>query len=313
MDTDESIIKCHNLFVFWDLESTSKDPTEDAIISIGGVIAEYRDHSFQKLSEFHTYVSTTREIDPVAQSIHNISKADLKGAPNFCDAIGMFKLWIQEICRQCISPRVILMAHNGSRFDDLMLFCNCVSNYQNFDDFLTEIHCHGFIDTLKLLRNLFKTKHKDLKPKCPDTSKVSFTLGNCYVSFCGKTLEGAHDALADSQALFEVFTAPCIRPMFTVISLCKYLVRKEKAVKTIKACAGMSIHRKEEATRQQRLDDELIDEGGMPDIPGIIHPADPIWEKRGCTTNQALCLGCMRFFNTKEHLECTRPVSALLC
>jgi DNA polymerase III epsilon subunit-like protein len=303
--------KAKNLFLFYDTETTSSEPTVDAIISIGAVLADYSEGKFCKLGDFHSYISATRPIDPAAEAVHHISASDIAEAPNFCEVMDLFKCWVQTQTKQFESMRLTLMAHNGSKFDDLILFCNFVSNALNFDQFLADIRVHGFVDTLKFIRQLFKGKPDADQPKRPDTGRKSFALGNCYSSFCGgNSLEGAHDALVDSQALFDIFTSDCVRPMFDIFSLFKFVVSKEKALDAIKRSAGVAFQQMEERARQQAIDDNIIAEGGMPDIPNQAVACDPIWDKSS-DDSVRLCLCCMQFVSMSEHAECTLPVSTL--
>lgn len=284
-----------NYFIFWDVESTSKEPTEDDIISIGGVLATYNNERFTKISEFHTYVYTPKSIDPIAEAIHHISKKDLIGAPTFSESMQLFENWILSNLSKP-SDRVVFLAHNGRRFDDVILFCNFVQNRLNFDNFLRKINCYGFVDTLKMLRALFKQRPLCELPKDNSTSKVSFTLGNCYSSFCNELeLSNAHDALVDSQALFEVFNAANVCKLFDTMCLFQHVVITEKAVKWIKQTSGIAFQR-------------MIDH--MQDRPIEIQQnqvmTEPSWEPRyQLSTNESkLCLNCMHFYLPTEHLQC---------
>ena len=309
--------KFKNVFLFYDTETTGREPTSEDIISIGGVLAEFHDRQFCKLGDFHSYINTTRTIDPAAQAVHHISKEDIADAPNFAEVMNTMNAWVNSYTTRYPRVRVIMMAHNGSKFDDLILFCNFVSNNLNFDEFLCGMKVHGFVDTLKFMRKIFKGKPDEQQPKRPDTGRKSFALGNCYSSFCGgKTLDGAHDALVDSQALFDIFTADCIRPMFDILSLFNCVISTEKAVCAIKKSAGMAFQQMEERARKQAMDDNLIADGGMPDIPNQRVQCSPVWSEDGSVKNSTdqfhLCLCCMQFFDMSKHETCTLPVSTLV-
>jgi hypothetical protein len=304
-----------NFYVFWDVESTSKVPTEDAIISIGAVLCTFDERKFKKIREFHTFVATRRKIDAIAQSIHHISKRDLMHAPSFKDAITMFKTWILDHTSwDRNNSRVILMAHNGSRFDDVILFCNFVQNKLDFDEFLEDIHCYGFVDTLKMLNTLFKKKPKSKAPKDANTERVSFMLGTCYQSFCGgDVLENAHNALADSQALFEIYNSECVLPMLNLLTIFKFVTPKHKAVQQVKQTAGIRFQRKSEFTRMEKFKEANKREDEKDTVVKYYRTVDScpsVWEdasvydKKTQTSNR-LCLQCMSFYILGTHEMCS--------
>jgi DNA polymerase III epsilon subunit-like protein len=227
-----------NYFVFWDVESTSKIPTEDHIISLGSVVAEYANSTFVKVDSFHTYVHTKKPIDPAAFRIHGITSAQLASAPPLALGIRQWVDWIRG-CTE--GGRVILMAHNGRGFDDVILYCNCFRQKICFNTFLSDIRCCGFLDTLRLLRTLTRGGTSAQVPCNPATGRASYTLGHCYTSYCGGTvLDNAHDALADSVALFDIFSSPVISARINLSVLFQSVETREKAVKRISQSAGMA-------------------------------------------------------------------------
>ena len=113
----------NNYFLMYDFEATGKDPTKESIISMGAVLTTYKDKKFTKVDEFHTFVSTRRKIEEGAIQVHHITKKDLIGAPTFCEAIDIFKLWISSHLTSS-NDRLIFVAHNGSKYDDIIIFCD---------------------------------------------------------------------------------------------------------------------------------------------------------------------------------------------
>ena len=302
-----------NFFAFWDVESTSKEPTEDDIISIGCVLTRYDGKKFLKIDEFHTYVHTVKAIDPIAESIHHISKQMLNGQPKFVEAMSLFKSWINQWIDDDPNARVILLAHNGSRFDDIMLFCNFVSNRMDFEGFLSDIKCYGFVDTLKMLRTMFKSKSICDLPKDCVTQKVSFTLGNCYKSWCnGLDLEGAHDALVDSQGLHSIFNCDRVTGNLDRMIMFKHVNSRVKCLKQIKQAAGMKFQQREEYTRREWQREQDI-ENSTDEFETIqnefIDVCIPVvWENKpyDMRSNSRLCLNCMSFFKEGQHKMCVK-------
>jgi hypothetical protein len=182
-----------------------------------------------------------------------------------------------------------------------MLFCNFVQNRLDFDKFLTDIRCYGFIDTLKMLRALFKYKHVSELPTDSATSRISFALGVCYSTFCGKSgLENAHDALVDSIALFDVYNAENVCKLFDIMSLFQHVVSRTKAVKWIKQTAGISFQQKLEHIKNAPIAEHK---------QNVVADTwvSPTWEEekyQQSSTVQRLCLNCMQFYDTEQHLQC---------
>ena len=295
-----------NQFFFYDTESTGNKPTEDDIISVGGVLATYHSPTkrFEKLDEFHSYVDTDRKIDPLALAVHHISKSMLRGQPRFSEVVRQLRLFLLQHQTQP-HTRVIFIAHNGSKFDDIILYCNFVQHNLNFDVFLHDVHCYGFLDTLKYLKVMFKDcAYKD-RPQDAKTGRESFALGHCFTSFCGGTgLEGAHDALVDARALFDIFNSACVQPKINLPGLFRNVVPKLKGLKWVKQTAGVSFQTREEATlreadpehRETRRDDAPADLSNVPMFDAAEDPYNQLPLR--------LCLNCMTFVRVSEHTVC---------
>lgn len=285
----------------WDTETTGNKPLEDDIISLGGVLVTFDPHTKMCISkaDFHTYIDTYRQIDTVAQEIHHISKSDLSNQPRFPEALQILETFLCS--HHTPNSRIVFMAHNGSKFDNIILYTNCVAHRINFDDFLSRVRCHGFVDSLCLLKALFKnSQHEE---PCDRTKRVSYALGACYTSFCnGKTLEGAHDALTDSRGLLEIMNSSCVSSKMSLTHLFKYVIPREKAVKQIKQSAGMTFQNREDHTRQIQVEDEEKK-----------HPAlEPIYDTTEVTDACALlCLNCMKYVTKNKHIKCGDPTSSL--
>jgi DNA polymerase III epsilon subunit-like protein len=301
-----------NRFLMWDVESTSKNPTVDDIISLGCVLCELNSNGlFEKLGEFHTFVYTNKTIDAVAQSIHHISKEDLMGEPSFPNAINLLRTFVQQLMPEPNS-RLIMIAHNGSAFDDIMLYCNFVQHRLVFDQFMKDIKCHGFLDSYKLFKALYKDCGYHEKPQDPVTTKVSFKLGDCASSFCGESIANAHNALADSQALFNIFNSNSVQKRCNLQLMFTHVVSRQKAVKWIKQTAGVTFQNQEEHTRNL-----LMDLNGEPamvdDSQSSNDPTLPIFEEVHVSTNPnvRLCLNCMTFTTPLRHTRCDREPQQL--
>jgi len=305
-------------YFFFDTETSGNKCTEDDIISFAGILCKYENGKFHPVDEFNSFVSTNKKIDPAAQAIHKISKSDLRGAPCFPDVMRAVRGFLQEHQPQS-NARLFLVGHNISKFDNIILYCNFVQHRMDFDQFLKDIKCSGFLDTLKYLRTLFKNcAYKDA-PKDAATGKVSYALGHCYKSFCGaEELEGAHDALIDSRAMLDVVNSAPVCGRISLQNLFKNIVKKKKEVSWIKQTAGVAFQNREDHTRTMKAQDAEIEKNAHKESIGndADDDADKIGEKgqegpifeedfEGNSPDHRLCLMCMKFImKNVEHAQC---------
>ncbi len=292
-----------NYYLVWDTESTGNKVNEDDIISIGGVLAKYENNRFTQIGEFHSFISTSRAIDPAAAAVHHITKAQLLGEPNFAEVMKKLSQWLKQYLTEP-NARLIMMAHNGRKFDEIILYTNFVRYMLDFDQFLQEIRAYGFVDTLPMLRELLKNCPAVEQPKDASTGRISFALGHCYASFCQGSLENAHNALADSKGLFAIINAECVTSKLCLSLLFKNFVwKKDRAVKMIKQSAGVFFKMKEESTRQAKIPCEVKTADEL--------PTEPIFEQLPAASDYKLCLNCMTFTKLNEHLRCVVAPVAL--
>lgn len=223
-----------NYVVFWDVESTGKDPLKDHIISIGAVLAAVnRSGAYDTIGEFHTLVSTDRAIDQAAFRVHGISAADLKDAPTFADASTLLTTFVTERVPKKRNS-LTFVAHNGMRFDDIILARNCANHGIDLAMLLKNMRVTGFADSLRILRAALKDRPREQLPKTC-TGRVSFALGNCYSKFCPHLPPfKAHDALEDTRALYAIFNTlnvslPLVLSMVARVS--KYVITLRQKAK----------------------------------------------------------------------------------
>jgi DNA polymerase III epsilon subunit-like protein len=311
------MIVFRNLFLIYDVESTSNKPTEDDIISLGAILCEYKNKKFESLFEYHSYVSTHKRIDPQAQAVHHISQEDIKDAPSLQNMIqdltNRMKPFISDP-----KDRVILVAHNGRKFDDLILYCNFISKRIDFEEFLSNIRYYGSLDSLVLLKSIFKHE-KDFNklPKDCKTNRISFALGNCYESFCGgKSLEGAHDALIDSKALLSVLNSECITARININLILDHIEKKEKTLSLIKKSAGLAFKKMEDFYKNERSCDTSSEQiSSLMEMEDILSTEPFFHDVKFNHMNYEhlfkndpqfrLCLNCMTFVSMSQHNTCS--------
>lgn len=266
----------------------------DHIISIAIVLTEYneKERRFEPIDEFHSLVFTHKQIDPEAAALTGITQSSIQGQPMLDDVLKSITLWLNVHLKQ--GDNVVLVGHNIKSFDNIMLYTNCVRNKVDFDEFFKSIYCIGFIDTLSVVRDIYKVHSHLAPPKV--NNRVTFALGNLYMHFTGKSLVGAHDALIDCQATIAFMNAEDISSNLNHKILYSYFVSLEKSLKNIRASAGVRFQNEENANARERSGYNKLDEiekGYDIDLVPIL-------------TEGHLCINCMSQV-TEEHTVCKVP------
>lgn len=167
---DNSIrLKLERPIIFFDLETTGTNVTQDRIVEIS-YIKVYPDGREEKKSR---RLNPEMPIPPASTAVHHITDEDVKDEPTFRQiAKSLFTIF--EGCD--------IAGYNSNKFDVPVLmeeFGRCGINF--------DISGRHFID----VQNIF---HK----------MEQRTLVAAYRFYCGAELDGAHSALADTQATYEV-------------------------------------------------------------------------------------------------------------
>lgn len=155
--------------IFFDLETTGTNVTQDRIVEF----------SYIKVFPDGTSESKTRRLNPempippASTAVHHISDEDVKDAPTFRQVARS----LYEIFDGCD-----IAGYNSNKFDVPLLIEEFSRAGINFD-----VSGRHFID----VQNIF---HK----------MEQRTLVAAYKFYCGKNLEEAHSALADTLATYEV-------------------------------------------------------------------------------------------------------------
>lgn len=155
--------------IFFDLETTGTNISEDRIVEFSYLKVLPGGDTEAKSRR----INPERPIPPEATAVHHISDADVADAPAFRQ-VAKALLAIFDGCD--------VAGFNSNRFDVPLLmeeFSRCGLDF--------DIAGRHFID----VQNIF---HK----------MEQRTLVAAYRFYCGKELEGAHSAQADTQATYEV-------------------------------------------------------------------------------------------------------------
>ena len=155
--------------IFFDLETTGTNVIHDRIVELS-YIKIYPDGREEKKSR---RINPGIPIPAASSAVHHITDDDVKDEP-------MFKHIAKSL--HAIFDGCDIAGFNSNKFDVPLLmeeFARCGINF--------DVASRHFID----VQNIF---HK----------MEQRTLVAAYRFYCGKELEGAHSALADTQATYEV-------------------------------------------------------------------------------------------------------------
>ena len=155
--------------VFFDLETTGTNPSTDRIVEI----------SLIKVMPDGAEIKRSRRINPgipipaEATAVHHITDADVAGEPKFKNVAAS----LYELLEGCD-----IAGYNSNKFDVPLL----MEEFKRAGiKFSTEDR--HFVD----VQNIFYA----MEPR---------TLVAAYRFYCGKELDGAHSAMCDTQATYEV-------------------------------------------------------------------------------------------------------------
>jgi len=181
-----------------DLETTGVDITKDRIVEIAAV------HAHGDILMKGECFSTTVCVDPMilesrgkeASKVHGITDEEIKQGPTFKEAWIRFLKWVDDIANIAIQddsddemelltlleePVIVLVAHNGFRFDFPMLLCELRRNGLS----TTIWERWSFVDTLQLFRSL--NEYGCIKLQCTaqlmmiDSGHAHRALDDCIV------------------------------------------------------------------------------------------------------------------------------------
>lgn len=158
--------------IFFDLETTGLDIAKDRIVELCYIRVEPNGNEEARSMR----INPEMHIPEVASSVHGITDDDVKDCPTFADVAPQLAATF-EGCD--------LAGFNSNRFDLPLLTEEFMKAGVNID--LSHVQA---IDVQNIYHKLEKR-----------------TLAAAYKFYCGRDLENAHSALADTQATYEVLQA----------------------------------------------------------------------------------------------------------
>ena len=158
--------------IFFDLETTGLDIAKDRIVELCYIRVDPNGNEEARSMR----INPEMHIPEVASSVHGITDDDVKDCPTFADVAPQLAATF-EGCD--------LAGFNSNRFDLPLLAEEFMKAGVNID--LSHVQA---IDVQNIYHKLEKR-----------------TLAAAYKFYCGRDLENAHSALADTQATYEVLQA----------------------------------------------------------------------------------------------------------
>ena len=178
----------------FDLETTGLDLRTSEVVQIAIVIANSK-----RGACFVRKVLPEGQIDPGASAVHGFTRESLiaDGAAPFATVWKECEDWLDETLQSSTRP-LVWAAHNGKRFD-FPILTRCVNHVSGSTSALLRPPRARFVDTLTLAR-------ESMPRRTSDGHSGPYTLGSLYrAASRGASLVGAHDAMADAQALAHVW------------------------------------------------------------------------------------------------------------
>ena len=168
--------------LFFDIESTGLNIASDSIIEL--CFVKILPGNEQKIKTWRVKPwdyerNCQRPVNPSAQAVHGISDSDIAGCPTFCQIADEVIEWLADSD---------LAGFNSAKFD-LPLLAEEIERVRRWEnrELAIDLHSMKMVD----VQNIFHA----MEPR---------TLKAAYMFYCGRDLENAHAAEADTLATYEV-------------------------------------------------------------------------------------------------------------
>ena len=158
--------------VFFDIESTGLNVATDRIVELCLLKVFPNGNAEARTLRFNPGIHIPEE----SAAIHGIHDEDVADCPKFAEMAKEIAAFFDD---------TDLAGYNSNHFDIPLLVEEFIRAGINFD-----IYAHQFVDVQTIYHNLEQR-----------------TLSAAYKFYCGKDLENAHSALADTTATYEVLQA----------------------------------------------------------------------------------------------------------
>ena len=191
----------HCIYVIFDLETTGFSKDRHHIIEIAGKVLA-PDATPVDNGSFQSLVRPPTRIPPVVIELTGITDEMVARARSFSEVVTDFINFIKQTTttfqleNRISVERIILVAHNGKRFDIPFLLTSMerhnIPNICSLDDRFGIL-----IDTLELSK-------KGIRSVASRSVPASYSLGNLYQHITGQNLDNSHRAMSDVEATCSI-------------------------------------------------------------------------------------------------------------
>lgn len=178
--------------ICYDLETTGCSLTQ--VDSKYNQIIQIAAKGLSSERTFNSYAKPSIYIPSLSCSTHSIPNRFLKHKQPIKKVIQSFFKWVVQQRKRFKKQRVLLVAHNGNLFDEIVLRNHCTQ----FNIIIPPSII--FTDTLPF----FKLKYPKLRDHSHEGIRT-YNLSNLHMYFFGNYFQDAHNALNDVEALKQLF------------------------------------------------------------------------------------------------------------
>lgn len=190
----------HTLYVYYDLETTGRSTKSDRIVQLAAMLV----YNNKCMGDFTEYVCpdggerVPRKMSKGASLVTGITDGKLQSRPSFAF------IWTRKFLPLLLDvvlgidevKRVCFVGYNNWRFDDVLLARELRRIGRDLNN---DTHCEVVSwDVMKSAASL----------KLHTPTLTDRKLGTVYSYCIGVTLDGAHDAMVDVRALYEIAKSP---------------------------------------------------------------------------------------------------------
>jgi DNA polymerase III epsilon subunit-like protein len=190
----------HVLYVVFDLETTGFSKERHEIIEIAAQILAPDGRIVDDV--FKSFIKPHNPIPAIISELTGIRNEDVEGAAEFKTTATNFfefitgKTTLFESENDTAIHDIILVAHNGKRFD-IPFLLSAMDRYQLTNLWSGDRRFRLAIDTMELSKKTVQSVGQIAIP-------TSYSLGKLYQYVTGQTLDSAHQAENDVQATVKV-------------------------------------------------------------------------------------------------------------
>jgi DNA polymerase III epsilon subunit-like protein len=207
------------IYCVFDLETTGFSRNYHDIIEICGILLDARGNIINEdISIFHSLARPSKRISPVITGITGISDDTVATAPSFQEVGRDFIQFLKDNCTFGLGANIedddsdddtnddgsgtgavpslrdiVLVAHNGNRFDFPFLF----HSFQSYGVDFHGLPLKGKIDTLDLVKHTIRSNQALRVPE-------NYQLRTLYKYVTGEELSDSHRAESDAKATLQI-------------------------------------------------------------------------------------------------------------